>query len=65
MEMKKDIIMAKQKRKTDTREFSDEEIEQQELEILQKLYGKKQGKKKYLEIRGKAKKDSERTKNKS
>ena len=54
--------MAKHKNKPETREFSDEEIEQQELEILQKLYGKKQGKKKYLEIREKAKTDSERSK---
>jgi len=57
--------MAKQKNKPESREFSDEETEQQELEILQKLYGKKQGKKKYLEIQEKAKKDSERSKNES
>ena len=57
--------MAKQEKKSETREFSDEETKQQELEILQKLYGKKQGKKKYLEIQEKAKKDSERSKNES
>ena len=57
--------MAKQEKKPESREFSDEETEQQELEILQKLYGKKQGKKKYLEIQEKAKKDSERSKNES
>lgn len=57
--------MAKQEKKSETREFSDEETKQQELEILQKLYGKKQGKKKYFEIQEKAKRDSERSKNES
>jgi hypothetical protein len=57
--------MAKQKKNPETREFSAEEIEQQELEILQKLLGKKPGKKKYFEIQEKAKKDSERPKNES
>lgn len=57
--------MTEQKKKPETQEFSDEEIDQQELELLQKLFGKKQGKKKYLEIEEKTKKNLEKTINES
>jgi hypothetical protein len=45
-------IMAK-KKKPEPRKLSDEEMLQKELEILQNIYGKKEGRKKFLEIQAK------------
>jgi hypothetical protein len=45
-------IMAK-KKKSEPRKLSDEEMLQKELEILQNIYGEKEGRKKFLEIQAK------------
>jgi len=58
--------MAKRKKKRPiTSAERDKQIEQKELELLQKIYGKEEGEKRYREIQEKVKADLEQSKNES